>query len=472
MPLSDLSNPDVLLRENWFASARLGADGTPVLPPPFVAEAGPRVWICDIREDDELVGPQGHIPGVWRVPLGRIGRVRELLPTHTPVLVVCDDGRRSLTAARFLASLGMTTVAAMEGGMNHWRAKGYSVSRDSAVLGRELEAPAPGRGSDGRLLSVERQRDRHLTRELIVDHLGDVAKVRRIKLAAILLASQTSCVDGREDRAIIGTPGGDSGELLLALAAAEQVARSEVDVRRVDALTRAFADTFGGIYLHTDNRALNLLARSLRGDSRIAEAVGSLATIHEWEGFLRRPPLHLRGPLLEHLLQPDHVGCGHIKLALKDPEAYGIRPALITGFFRSFYEGFWNGAADLSWVVLGGDHAEGAVVNVTLDEELSPFSEIPMVAPSIGGVQMFVNHPQVVDYLREQTVRFLAYRVAELLPSGSADAAKLAAALPELGSVQATETLKTLASGLPVFGVHFDARGDFTVNEAGPIPGP
>ncbi|MEM6926782.1 MAG: rhodanese-like domain-containing protein [Myxococcota bacterium] len=469
MPLSDLSNPDVLLRENWQNHLRHGADGTPILPPAFVAEAGARVWIVDIRDDDELTGPQGHIPGVWRMPLERIGEVRRMLPGNTPVLLVCDTGFRSRTAARFLVSLGMTTVAAMEGGMVHWQSSGYAVSRATDVGDRFLSIPSPGHGSDGRLLNADRRGERRLTREQIVDHVGDISKVRRVKLAAFLLASQTSCVDGREDRAIIGTPGGDSGELLLSLAAAEQISGTHVELANIPALTRLWADTFGGIYLHTDNHALNALARSLRTDPRLEPAVAGLSKVADWEGFLRHPPEHLREPLLEHLTQPDHVGCGHIKLALKNPGVYDIRPDLIIAFFRAFYTAMWGGAHDLSWVVLGGDHAEGAVVNVTLEDELSPFAEIPMIAPSIGGVQMFVNHPQVVTYLRTQSARFLAQRAGHLLPAAATQDA-LAKVIPELGGAQALATLKALAAGLPVFDVHFGRDGECTVTQGDPIP--
>ncbi|MEO1270344.1 MAG: rhodanese-like domain-containing protein [Myxococcota bacterium] len=473
MPLTDLSNPDVLLRENWDNERRLSADGTPTLPPSFVAESGARVWIIDVREDgQELTGPLGHIPGVSRLPLSQLGHLRKLLPAHTPVVLVCGDGVRSMTGARFLSALGMTTVAAMEGGMHQWRTAGYAVARDGAVLERTIERPAPGHGSDGRLLKIDRS-GRHLTKEQITDHVGDVAKVRRVKLAAFLLASQTSCVDGREDRAIIGTPGGDAGELLLSLAAAEKVGGAKVDLDNIPAITRAFADTFGGIYLHTDNHALNHLARALKADPRFDSTVGMLQTIDDWEQFLQSPPKGLREALLEHLTQPDNVGCGHIKLALKNADKYGVRPGLITTFFTAFYEGLWAGASDLIWVVLGGDHAEGAVVNVTLaGEPLTPFTEIPMIAPSIGGVQMFVNHPQVVTYLRRQTARFLYDRVGHLLPLGESTVEQLADALAELGGQQALETLMALAAGLPVFEVHFERNGSFTVTQGDPIPTP
>ncbi|HJL18091.1 MAG TPA: rhodanese-like domain-containing protein [Sandaracinaceae bacterium LLY-WYZ-13_1] len=467
MPLSDLSNPDVLLRENWQTQCRLGADGTPLLPPRFVAEAGPRVWIVDVREDGELTGPLGHIPGVWRMPLGRIAEVATALRAYTPVVLVCDDGSRSSTGARFLEALGMTTVAALDGGMAHWRTKGFGVSRDAEV--RFLEAPAPGHGSDGRLLSGG-TKEKHLSLDAIEAHVGDASKVRRVKLAAFLLATQTSCVDGREDRAIIGTPGGDAGELLLGLAAVEAVTGKEVSPDDVPTLARAFADTFGGIYLHTDNHALNRLVRSLRSDDRLKDAVASLQTIDDWEAFLRRPPRDLRPALLEHLQQPEHVGCGHIKLALTQPDAYRVRPALITRFFEAFYSGLWQGAPDLTWVVLGGDHAEGAVVQVTVEEALHPFSEIPMIAPSIGGVQMFVNHPQVVAYLRQQTAHFLANRVASLLGLEEGMEAKLLEEIPKIGDVQAGATLAALAAGLPVFNVHFGRDGKAAVHEEGSIP--
>ena len=471
MPLSDLSNPDILLRENWTAHLSRGADGTPNLPPSFVAELGPRVWLIDLREAPELIGPQGHIPGIWRMPFSRIGEVAELLPAYTPVVLVCNDGKQSTTGARFLSALGMTTVAAMNGGMTSWRAEGYGVSRDEATIERVLSAPAPGHGSDDRLLDRGGRKGQHLTRESIEEHLGDPAKVRRVKLAAFLLATQTSCVDGREDRAIIGTPGGDAGELMLGLAAVEEVTGEQVDPSQVSVLTRAFADTMGGIYLHTDNHALNHLTRSLRADDRFNDRVSTLRTISDWEGFLRHPPSELRSGLLEHLIQPSHIGCGHLRLALTGPDRYKLRPELLTAFFNTFYAELWGGARDLEWVVLGGDHNEGAVLNVTVEGELRPFSEVPMIAPSIGGTQMFVNHPQVVSYLREQTAHFLSTKVAHLLPLGKSTPEKLAEAIPALGGDQALATLTSLAAGLPTFSAHFAHDGNIEVVQGESIPG-
>ena len=258
---------------------------------------------------------------------------------------------------------------------------------------------------------------------------------------------------------------------MLGLAAVEKTTGSKVDTGRVAELTRAFADTFGGIYLHTDNHALNRLTRSLSSDPRFSDRVAGFRKIADWEGFLRRPPTDLQLPLLEHLIQPDHVGCGHLKLALTNPDRYGLRPELLTAFFQAFYTELWGGARDLEWVVLGGDHKEGAVINVTMDGDLRPFSEVPMIAPSIGGTQMFVNHPQVVTYLREQTAHFLCTRVASLLPLKKASHADLSKTIPALGSEQAGATLVALAAGLPTFDVHFAEGGRVDVAEGSRIPG-
>jgi rhodanese-related sulfurtransferase len=472
MPLRTLSDPELRLRELWDASRHLGADGTPLLPPKFVAEAGPRVWLVDVRADGELTGPLGHIPGIWRMPMSRVGEVVTLLPSHTPVVLVCSDGERSRTAARFLSAIGMPTVAALRGGMELWRSEGYGASRNPSVLTRGLTAPAPGHGSDGRpLVASGAAKGRHLTREDIERHLGDPSKVRRVKLAALLLANRTECVDGREDQAIIGTPGGDAGELVLGLGAVEKVTGQRVDLARVPELTRSFADTFGGIYLHTDNHALHSLTLHLRADDRFAPFVEGLTNVEQWEAFLRRPPTHLREPLLERYLEPSYVGCGHLKLMLQNPDKYEVRPELLRAFFRAFYLGLWNGATDLEWVVLGGEHAEGAVTQVQVEGDLWPFREVPMIAPSVGGVQMFVNHPQVASYLRRHTAHFFHASAASLLPVGKGDARRLSEVVADLGAQQAGHTLSALAAGLPIFTAHFAADGPVRVEAAGHVPG-
>jgi hypothetical protein len=53
------------------------------------------------------------------------------------------------------------------------------------------------------------------------------------------------------------------------------------------------------------------------------------------------------------------------------PDTYGVRSGLVPQVLRAFWTTRWKGAPEPEYVVLGGSHGEGAVVNVTLDEKLS-----------------------------------------------------------------------------------------------------
>ena len=111
--------------------------------------------------------------------------------------------------------------------------------------------------------------------------------------------------------------------------------------------------------------------------------------------FMRTPPEALRDAVLEHLVQAR--GHGLRAPALRDDRRRRtrVRPGLARAFLEAFHRLRWSGAPELEWVVLGGEHVEGAVANVVVDGELHSYTRIPLVSPNVGGVQMFVNHPQV-----------------------------------------------------------------------------
>lgn len=75
------------------------------------------------------------------------------------------------------------------------------------------------------------------------------------KAAKLLLHGTQACVDGRDAHAIIGTPGGDAGELVLALAAAEQLGRRAFSAEAVERVFADYLDASGHFYLHTDFHA-------------------------------------------------------------------------------------------------------------------------------------------------------------------------------------------------------------------------
>lgn len=453
-----------LLRLNWQSTVRRDAAGVPRLAPEFVAEQGQLVRILDVRGIEELTGPLGHIPAVTHMPLARIAEAATVLGPETCVVLVSGRGDRASIAAKFLEFLGMKRVAAMEGGMAAWKQLGFTTLRDEGTFRRVLKVLAPGVGRDGRPL-VDEKKGR-LTVAEIEEHVGDVTSVRWVKLAAFLLHGKRSCVDGRDDHGVIGTPGGDAGELLLAMAAAERVSGRALETRDVARLLERHVDTFGRFYMHSDTHAMNrLIVEGYRKDERIIPHIGKTFEPQEWREWGNRPPLAARAPMLEHLSRPENMGCGHLRFAMTDSETYGVRKELASSFLRSFHELRWSGAPELEWVILGGDHAEGAVASVLVEGELHSYTRIPLVSPSVAGTQMFVNHPQVTRFLRREMASFLAQ--AGLV--AAADEGRLSAALDELGTLQANATLSRLAHGLPVFELRFDHSGRASVVEAGRV---
>jgi hypothetical protein len=278
-----------------------------------------------------------------------------------------------------------------------------------------------------------------------------------------MMHGKSACIDGRDDHGVIGTPGGDAGEFVLGLAAVEQLTKVTLDDDRVASLLTHWVDTFGRFYLHTDTGATNRFILSMRADDPVVAHLGTTYEPHEWRAFMRRPPAAGRELILPHLMQPAHVGCGHLRLSMQHPESYGVRPELVQAFLRAFFRARWAGASELEYVVLGGDHGEGAVVEVVVEGELWPYTRIPLLSPSFEGMQMFVLHPQVSTYLRRQRAAFLAQELSDL----GLDEQELAEVICELGVRQLGETASRLAGGLPIIEVRFDRRGDATVRVKG-----
>jgi rhodanese-related sulfurtransferase len=439
-----------LARLAFAQSRRRDASGVSHVSPEFVAEQGQHVRILDVREPEELGGLLGHIPAVTHLPMSRLGEVPRTLGAATMVVLVSNTGERAGVAARYLEALGMGSVAAMDGGMAAWKKLGFSTPRDPSTVRWELRSLPPGVGRDGKPLPNPTKGQR-LSAEQILDHVGDPGAVRWVKLAAFLLHGKRSCVDGRDEHGVIGTPGGDAGELLLALSVVEDLRGAPLSDEEVARILVAHVDTFGRFYMHSDTHGMNhLIVDGFRKDPRLIPHLTDVFEPQEWRTFLAKPPPALRPFLLEHLVKPENFGCGHLKFSFGQPE-YGLRPGLGAAFLRAFHEMRWAGAPELEFVILGGEHVEGAVVEVVIDGGLHSYTRIPLVAPQVDGLQMFVAHPQVTAHLRRETAAFLCE--LGLLPAERR--AALEAGIEEKGRRQLEGTLGRLAKGLPVFRVTF-----------------
>ena len=449
-----------MLRANWISSLERSPAGAPLLWPEFVVRQGRSVRIVDVREEDELIGPLGHIAGSDWIPRERAASLAERLDRDAMIVLVSRAGERSGPLAQELEQRGMRFVASMLGGMVAWRSLGYSVTRDPAILTRKdvlrgivASKPRPG------VLSIDAVRE----------HIGDAHSVRWAKMASLLLHGRLSCVDGRDETGVFGTPGGDAGELLLALAALERVVGRELSRREVAELLDRRLDTFGRFYLHGDVNTANALIKAIRADGRFTDALEGVYEPMTWRRFFARPPAEVREHLLEYMLQPAHIGCGHLKLTIQEGASYGVRSELVRDVLRSFTRLRWSGAPETEFVPLPGGHSEGAVINVRVHGDLRSYTPIPLVAPRGPGTQIFVNHPQVASRLREEMASFLVEQ-DDLGIAGPSHRDALLAEMGALASTQMGLTLGRLAKGLPVYDVTFERNARFTVEQVGVVP--
>ncbi|MGZ8190327.1 MAG: rhodanese-like domain-containing protein [Methylococcaceae bacterium] len=76
--------------------------------------------IIDVREPPEFV--QSHIEEAINTPLGKLAEHLPKLEAHkkTPVLIACETGTRSASAAKILTKAGFEQVFVIIGGMQAW----------------------------------------------------------------------------------------------------------------------------------------------------------------------------------------------------------------------------------------------------------------------------------------------------------------------------------------------------------------
>ncbi len=449
-PMGTVPQAERMFRTNWVASEMRSPRGAPLHAPDYVSRLGRAARLVDVRTPEELVGPLGYIPGSDWVPEEEVYDVLAATPDDEPTVIISRGGERSNAVASELERRGKRFVASLMGGVVAWRQVGFSTVRDAAILAR--------RGALRALRPTWEPTRRELTCEDIERHVGDPMSLRWVKLAAMLVSGRRSCVDGRDDSGVIGTPGGDAGEFLVAASALERVSGRLLGDDDVRTLMLRWIDAFGRFYLHSDVSASNTIIQAMRADRRLDAALANVFEPLEWRRFWRSPPEDVRPVLLEHSLVPAHIGCGHLRLTMLRSEQYGVRRALVESFYRAFWTLRWDGIDENELAVLPGGHAEGAVVRVLLDEGVEAFSRVPLVSPMAEGSQMFLAHPQVIGYLRGLAVRFLARQrdVVSLAPGGEE---ALAETLGAMADAQLGITLSHLAAGLPVFDLHFGDRG-------------
>ena len=328
----------------------------------------------------------------------------------------------------------------------------------AALVGCELDrGEATSRAATSEKVTVTTERPvelpmRPVSREDVVAHVADRDRVRWTKAATLMLHGYQACIDGRDAHAIVGTPGGDAGELIVALAAAERAHGRPFTQQEIAAIFDAYLDAFGHFYMHSDDHAVAALLERLAAEH--PEATLPTPADHDAiTRFMLSPPPALRNRMLELLDDPEMVGCGHLRLMLQHPAAYGVRAELVGEVLRNFHRDLWAGHPATDFVVLKGRHEESALVFVELDHDVHTYTKIPLVSPRVGDTEVFVVHAQVAHFVRRENAAFLLEQ-APLLHDDIDETAFLGE-LEALASAQIDATLTRLASGLPRYDVVF-----------------
>ncbi len=84
--------------------------------------AGKRMSFVDVRRPAEFA--RGHLPGALNMPLGTVHIRLAELPPDQRVVITCDNGRRSATAASFIRFRGLEDTWVLTGGLEGWTRAG------------------------------------------------------------------------------------------------------------------------------------------------------------------------------------------------------------------------------------------------------------------------------------------------------------------------------------------------------------
>ncbi len=294
------------------------------------------------------------------------------------------------------------------------------------------------------------------SQEEITAYLKQKGVVRWVKLGDLLESEYDACVDGRETKPIVGNPGGDVSRLAEAIIAVGEVAGRHFNPGEILKVFDWYLSHVGQFYMHTDEHAMHHLAEFLNEGYGAKRTFGKkFHTPAEMYNYVINPDPRLQVFLSRYLLDPRFVGCGHMKLMMTKPHQYGMSEKVLRSLSVAFFDTMWNvpeKSGMLAYPMLPGDHKEGAVVSIVIpSEELTDKTLIPMVAPTDGSISMFVNHPQVVQYLNKKVAYLLAKEGNTIIKDLDVDPEAVVTHMEHLQNEGVRQTVSALAWGLPVY---------------------
>lgn len=237
-----------------------------------------------------------------------------------------------------------------------------------------------------------------------------------------------TCIDGRSPDARHSVAGGSLGLILQVLATIETQSAQNMGADTVLRYLDQFADNVGPVYMHTDQHTAQLIfARmGLPPDTQLTDLKpGKQRSFGELAGL------------------PEHQGCGHLKLLMMHPLAYGIPARLTTTVLKAFFSRYFNGHTGYQFEVLTGSHEEEAAVFIDQHALTAFADQVPLYATDGTATHFFCHRPikylLLERYLQALMRTSLPHLPMEMLP-----------AVMTAHNQAAELTLKKLAPDLPV----------------------
>lgn len=226
---------------------------------------------------------------------------------------------------------------------------------------------------------------------------GDYTYVRVTK-------SYFHSIDGRTSDSILGTPGGDAGEFILALLVYEDISGRLLTEDSIKTYFKQWLDCMDAstFYLDTDDKAVAHLEKQL-----------SISGLD-----IQNPKDEYKDKLLNAITESENEGDVHISLMLKSPDLYAVRVQSIQYFLRVFYSLLWNDSDyqdKLTLDVLAGSHEEKAFIEIRTEDTCNIEQISPLVSPRDGdstSMSVFVNHIDAASIRRAQLAEFFASKIA------------------------------------------------------------
>jgi len=205
-------------------------------------------------------------------------------------------------------------------------------------------------------------------------------------------------IDSRNNRPVVGTPGGDLAELAMGMYIYNLQTNQVTDYTVVKSLFQQFLATrisaSRPFFYHTDDTHIREVF------VEVGAALNRNITI-----LPTRPSAAEQSVWLTELVKSYAQGCGHIRLMIDSPATYGLTsPQIIQWLIRAFYEELWAADTDakrakLAFLVVLGPQ-QGKAIAIVSNKFGTCAGYSPLITPNVVGSSMFIYTPSAAAAFR------------------------------------------------------------------------